>query len=474
MNLKIIVKKNKIPILIFSILFLIYFFTVKGYLAVPDSEFSLRTAKSIVERGSLTINAANFEGDYVFHTDDGRIYSKYGIGLALLWVPYVIAGKLIASLTSLPEDLLIRFLISFYNIFFGAGAAVIMFLIIRFFKAPKKIAFTLALIFGLATMCWNYSVSDFSDGTQMFFLLLTVYCVLKNNKKSLIIGGFSFGFLILLRISNLIFIPLFILFILLNNRSIKKSKIKNMAYFLFFVIIIISFLLFLNYIRFGDIFESGYRDDESLKFNLGIIPGNIFSLLFAFDVIEQGKGIFIYNPILLVGILGYFSFFKAHKKESLLFLGILITNLCFYASFYGYHGDWSWGPRYLVIALPFYLLPLFTLPRKNLTLRIFLILFVATSFFIQLTSVLQNDYEYLQITAGGVNATIPQKMPSHIIGSTIILKHKLFKNNNIYNLSEFGINSNEQIDTSEFERFRGLNLWYCHLSRYYKNIYKHI
>ena len=107
-------------------------------------------------------------------------------------------------------------------------------------------------------------------------------------------------------------------------------------------------------------------------------------------------------------------------------------------------------------------------------IKSFLILFVATSFFIQLTSVLQNDYEYLQITAGGVNATIPQKMPSHIIGSTIILKHKLFKNNNIYNLTEFGINSNKQIDTSEFERFQGLNLWYSHLARHYKKYLNNI
>ena len=465
MNLKIIVKKNKIPILIFSILSLIYFFTAKGYLAVPDSEFSLRTAKSIVENGSLTINAAYYERSYVFQTDDWRIYSKYGIGLALLWVPYVIAGKLIASLTSLPEDLIIRFLISFYNIFFGAGAAIIMFLIIRFFKAPKKIAVTMAFIFGLATMCWRYSVSDFSDGTQMFFLLLTVYCVLKNNKKSLIIGGFSFGSLILMRVSNLIYLPILIFFILLNIRPIKKNKIKNLLFFLIFVIVFLSIILSLNYIRFGNIFESGYRDDESLKFNLGIMPENIFRLLFTFH-----KGIFIYNPILLIGILGYFNFFKVHKKESLLFLGIIITTLCFYASFYGYHGDWSWGPRYLVIALPFYLLPLFTIPRKNLIIRSFLILFVVTSFFIQLTSVLQNDYEYLQITAGGVNVKIPQKMPPHIVGSTIIFKHKLLYNNNIYNLSEFGINSNEQIDTSGFERFQGLNLWYCHLSRYYKKI----
>lgn len=462
MDFMAIFKKNKIPILIFSVLFLIYFFTAKGYLAVPDSEFSLRTAKSIVEKGSLTINATHYEMGYVFHADDGRIYSKYGIGLALLWVPYVVTGKLIASLTSLQEDLLIRFLISFYNIFFGAGTAVIIFLIIRFFKATKKIAFALSLIFGLATMCWRYSVSDFSEIAQTFFLLLTVYCVLKNNKKSLIIGGFSFGFLILMRISNLIYLPILIFFILLNTGPVKKNKIKNLLFFLTFTIVFLSIILFLNYIRFGNIFELGYGDETS-KFYLKAMPGNIFRLLFT-----PYKGIFIYNPILLLGILGYFKFFRVYRKESLLFLGIIMANLCFYASFYSYHGDWCWGPRYLMIALPFYLLPLFTLPRKNMVMKSILILLIITSFFIQLISVLQNEYEYLHITSGGVDAEIPQKMPPHIIGSTIILKHKLFKNNNIYNLSEFGANSNEQINTSVIEQFQGLNLWYCHLARHYK------
>ena len=87
--------------MIFGLLVLIYSLTAKGYLAVPDSEFSLKTAKSIVERNSLTIDAEDFERGYVFHTDDGRIYSKYGIGLALLWIPYVLVGKLIASSTEI-------------------------------------------------------------------------------------------------------------------------------------------------------------------------------------------------------------------------------------------------------------------------------------------------------------------------------------------------------------------------------------
>ena len=53
MNLGMYFKKNKIPLGIFILLVLIYALTAKGYLAVPDSEFSLRTSKSI---GELRLN----------------------------------------------------------------------------------------------------------------------------------------------------------------------------------------------------------------------------------------------------------------------------------------------------------------------------------------------------------------------------------------------------------------------------------
>ena len=452
-------KKNKIPALIFIFLVLIYTLTAKGYLAVPDSEFSLRTAKSIVEDGSLTIKAANFEGGYVFHTDDGRIYSKYGIGLALLWIPYVLAGKLIAPLTSLPEDLIICFLISFYNIFFGAGAAVLMFYIIKFFKGSNQVALVMAFLLGLATMCWRYSVYDFSEVAQMFFFLLTIYCVLKNTRKSLIIGGVSFGFLVLIRVANVIYLPAFLLYFFLKDKPINKKNLKHVFYFLSFVIIFGLFILFLNYIRFGNIFEFGYGN-EALKFYPATMPRNIFRLLFSLD-----KGIFIYNPLLLLGILGYFKFFKLFRKETIFFGSIIVLNLCVFASWWLWEGGWSWGPRFLVITIPLYLLPLFVFLRKKKIIKGLLIFFVLVSFLIQIVSVLQNDYEYLQIIAEAGEAKIPKRMPPHIVGSTIILKHKFLNNNNIYNLSEFGVNSNEPINTSWIERYRGLNLWYNHLLR---------
>src|SRR5258708_18583401 len=90
----------------------IYAFSAKGYLQVSDTSFSLQTAEAIVERGQLDIPYG--EGGTLTWRD-GRSYSKYGIGLALYYVPIVAIGKPLARVTGLSTDELTPFLISFAN-----------------------------------------------------------------------------------------------------------------------------------------------------------------------------------------------------------------------------------------------------------------------------------------------------------------------------------------------------------------------
>src|SRR6185437_2319974 len=94
----------------------IYVFSAKGYLQVSDTSFSLQTAEAIVERGQLDIPYG--EGGTLTWRD-GRNYSKYGIGLALYYVPIVAIAKPLARMTGLPAEELNWFLISFANIPFA-------------------------------------------------------------------------------------------------------------------------------------------------------------------------------------------------------------------------------------------------------------------------------------------------------------------------------------------------------------------
>jgi len=448
--------KAKIGFLIFTLFTLIYFLSVRGNIEISDTYFSVQTAKSIVANHSLSIESC--QPGYCYKSPkDAKLYSRYGLGLAFIFTPYVVVGKGLALLTGLPENRLIDFLISFYNIFFGAGACVVMFYLIKFFGNSDRDSVIMALLLGLGTFCWRYSAWDFSEATQMFFLSLAIYCSLKNSLKSLAWGGFSFSCLMLIKTLYIIYLPLFILYILTRNRQAIKDSFKSAGLFLFISLLGFSLVLWLNYIRFGEILEFGYGL-EALNFSLAGIKQHSARLLYWLD-----KGIFIYNPLFILGILGYYKFFKLFRKEALFLLTLILINFLLTSAWYGWHGGWSWGPRYFVPFAPLWLLPAFVFLHKQETLKIIMAALIFISVLIQGLSILQGNLEYLSLCNANNQEGVRKGMPAQIIGSMIMLKHKIIKHDNVYALSEFGINSVSRVDTTKFSYSKGLDLWYLNL-----------
>lgn len=453
-------KKTRMGLLIFSLISLIYFLSAKGNIEITDTYFSVQTAKAIVANHSLS--AEGCRAGYCYKSKlDGKYYSKYGLGLAFIFTPGVLLAKNISAFTNLPENQLIDFLLSFYNIFFGAGACVIMFYLIRFFGNPDRISLIMALLLGLGSFCWRYSVWDFSETTQMFFLFLAVYCLLKNSLKEVGLGALSFSCLLLLKTLYIFYLPIFLLYILIKNWGNIKGLLARASIFIFITLLGFGFILFLNYIRFGDFFEFGYGQ-EAANFYLSGIKEHAAKLLWWLD-----KGIFIYNPLFIPGILGYFIFFKKFRKEAAFFFSIIALNFILTCMWYGWHGSSSWGPRFLVPTAPLWLIPCYLFLYKKGVIKAILISLIFLSVSIQGISILQGNLEYLTICNANNQEGVRKGMPAQIIGSLIMLKHKIVKKNNLYNLSEFGINSDTQVDTSAYACYKGFDLWYLNAGRFF-------
>lgn len=453
-------KETKIGLLIFGLMSLIYFLSVRGNIEISDTYFSLQTAKSIV--ANHTLSADGCQAGYCFQSQkDGKFYSRYGLGLAFIFAPYVILGKSIAPLINIPQDLVINFLISFYNIFFGAGACVVMFYLVKFFGNSDRDSVITALLLGLGTFCWRYSAWDFSEAAQMFFLLFTIYCVLKNSLKGSSLGGLSFACLLLLKSLYIIYLPIFVVYILIKNRREPKTSLRQTGVFLFTALSGFALILFLNYLRFGEILEFGYGL-EARNFYLSGIKEHSARLFYWLD-----KGILIYNPIFILGIVGYYKFFRLFRKEMLFFLSVIALNFILTSSWYGWHGGWAWGPRYLVPTAPLWLLPCFVFFHKKGIIKKALIALIFISVLIQGLSILQGNLEYLSICNANEKEGLRKGMPAQIIGSMIMLRHRICAQENIYKLSEFGIDSATKVDTSDFKYSRGFDLWYLNAAEYF-------
>jgi hypothetical protein len=127
---------------------------------------------------------------------------------------------------------------------------------------------------------------------------------------------------------------------------------RRRALFAFAVgpLLAITILVLYNYGRFGHPLTTGY-DPTVDNFSTPLLVGLYGQLL------SSGKSIFLYAPIAFVALFGFAGLARHHRLEAVTAAAIVTANLVFHARFASWAGEGSWGPRYLVPFLPFFILP---------------------------------------------------------------------------------------------------------------------
>lgn len=84
-------------------------------------------------------------------------------------------------------------------------------------------------------------------------------------------------------------------------------------------------------------------------------------------LLSPSRGLFFIMPVLLMALPGFAALYRRgeeHRDEFWLLAVIAFGVLWANAGYYGWHGGWSFGPRYMVCALPFLAFPMaFALDR---------------------------------------------------------------------------------------------------------------
>ncbi|HET6334017.1 MAG TPA: phospholipid carrier-dependent glycosyltransferase [Polyangiales bacterium] len=319
-----------------------------------DGGFILEIAGSILDRGIGPVPLA----------DGGINKNKWGLGQVLLDLFIV---ELNRAGQSGPSDLRVFYTLGVAALpaAVSASAPLLIFLIAIQLGYQIKTAVLSAYAVGLGTITWVYSQTLFSEpAVAMGWLsaILGLVSYARTQRKAwLSIAGIGAGFSVLAKSTSVMMLPLAVLYtvVLLKQQfaiSSFSDAVRSSRSILIALLALIAPMLaalgvslWYNYARYGNAFEAGYsvERDGSFGFNTPIIVG-LFGL-----VLSTGKGFFFYSPTALLGIVNA-RFFRAHRKEAVLLWAMIAGTIAAHMKWWAWHGDWSWGPRFLVPLTPLF------------------------------------------------------------------------------------------------------------------------
>ena len=447
----------------------LYILTAKGHLEIIDTEYSVRTAKAILETGSMLIEPVCDEARTNSPTIDGtdKIYSQYGIGILLIFTPIIALSKIISLTTGVDEQILTNFLLSLYNVPSAILGLWFFRDILKSQGQDERLATFLMICVGLGTAFWKYVVTDFSEITQIALLLGAIRSFTLTNDPFRWLKVFSFlSLLILLKILYVILLPPFIILALKDGLKNKKI-ILNSLHGLFCLIPTSAFLMYLNWLRFDSILQSGYGEHQT-AFSLSYLERDWFDYIFSFD-----RGIIPYSPLLLMVPFLVKDFY--FKNRSLLFLVFSISFILYLttSSWIGWKGGYCWGNRNVVTIVPVLAIAFAFIKWEKPLIRKMMAILLLISIPIQIIGVSLKTHEWSTIVTKLNLITDQSKIPNELLGSALLFKEKLNNSSGLYKSEDFVHVHGNVIDLTSYESFNGYNLWLVHASKLFSTKYIH-
>lgn len=266
---------------------------------------------------------------------------KTSMGLSVLYSPFFFAAHLFAKHSvyeangySLPYHISLAFSSFFYLIF---GFFFLYKILIKYFKQWP--VFLTILSVGLATNLFAYTTGSPTMAHSFNFTLITLFtylCILwyeRKNIKYSVLLGLTGGLILLIRPTNIVVVLIFLLYNISSLKSIKARlvELKENWYYIL-LMIFLAVLVWLPQMVYWKTFTNhwlyfSYSDNESFFWTQPMFLKGWFGFR---------KGLFIYTPILLFSVIGFF-FLKKRAKEF-----TFVVPVVFIVASYVILSWWTW------------------------------------------------------------------------------------------------------------------------------------
>jgi hypothetical protein len=361
----------------FAVLGLALFFTYAYFYQAggwnQNSRFDL--VRAIVGQGTLRIDA------YQDNTGDKAVYRRHvysdkAPGLALTAVPVVAAARpLVAAAGAPPESsrgvsaLSYLATIATSGVGIAVAAACLGLAAARLFESPSAGLFV-AVSFGLASPAWAYATLFMGHALAAACLGLgfcgaLVLPAVGARRQTLVACavGLAAGWAVVTDLTSAIPSALIAGFALWQVRSRAADRWRVGSGVAAGALACAAILMGYNQVAFGSALHIGYASEAGafpeLKTGfygitspkLDVIPALLFG---------QFRGLLPVAPVLALAPVGWWLWGRLGRERAALLVVVLIPlyYLWLNSSYYYWNGGWSYGPRHMTPALPFWALAL--------------------------------------------------------------------------------------------------------------------
>lgn len=321
--------------------------------------------------GADMLRAAERMLDHGIGSTGEAMHEKWCLGQLLLDLVVVWLRRLTES-TSPIQQLISERLQNVVPASLGASIPTLVYLSGRRLDFRRSTSAFVAVGVGIGSITWVYTQILFSESTLAVAWLIVFYAMLRfrdtRQLRWLVIASTAGGYALITKAVTAAALPVLPLWAALvmrdHARSAKLTRGAVITRACAIVMPLAAFAalnLWYNHARFGSILDSGYgggRDGAGGGFTTPVLVG-LFGL-----VLSPGKGFFFYNPIAILGVLGMRAFVRRHRLPGLAILAIIAVLVLVHARWWAWHGDFAWGPRFMVPLAPMFgLLSLSTVER---------------------------------------------------------------------------------------------------------------
>jgi hypothetical protein len=392
---KFIEKRDLQYFLLFLLVFAVF---TKSYVGSWNDASRMATIESLVERGTFAIDNStyNWTGDKVyikehFYSDKPPVLSFLAAG------PYFLMKNLGLSFQN--NERFVYYMLTFLLVGIPASITVYIFnKSLKLIRLPKNTRSKLVIGLGAGTLLLPFSTVFNSHIPAMALCFVGFYLLLKNkfhtDKKNIFLAGF---FVSLAATIDIIAGSIFFIFFL---AYILWSRLGRSCVIVYLTAALVPFLLhsILNIQITGSIlpvqFMPEYFEYPESKWSKEYLSGfathpNLTSLLtYAFHSLFGFHGLFSYTPVLLIFFFGLpkAKLYNLQKEAVMIFLAI-ISLLLFYIFRTNNYGGFSYGIRWFIPLIPFFMFFGSLFLKKKRNFQIFYVLF-AISFIISLIGII--------------------------------------------------------------------------------------